>query len=252
MSFRLKNACQIHAMCVLTSLVLFALLFPCTGVAGSFSVNPVRIDLSESVLNAVIHVENSSGTSVTIQLTTMLWSQENNKDQLRPTREIISTPQIFKLKPGATQLVRVGTLRKPDNEKELTYRLLLEEIPPLPPPDFKGLQVALKISMPIFFKPAKDAREKLQIAFTRDSERGLNLSMLNFGNGVAQLSGIRLYDEAAPDTLLVSYPNTVYVLPGQRHELSLRTIGSGFGEKILIRAVMRGVPVEFYAVSSAP
>ncbi len=252
MSIRLKHICRIRTACVVLSLVLFAILFPRTGISGSFSVNPVRIELSESAHNAVIHVENTSATQVTIQMTTMAWSQENDKDHLRPTRELLSTPQIFILKPGATQLVRVGALRKPDNEKELAYRLLLEEIPPLLPPDFKGLQVALRISMPIFLKPTKSATEKLEFAFSREPKKGLKLLLSNSGNGVAQISGIRLYDGTTPETLFAAYPNTVYVLPGYRREISLQTGDSGSAKKILIRAVMRGVPVEFYAVSLSP
>ncbi len=252
MSFRLKTLCQIRATCILTSLSLFTLLFPCAGISGSFSVNPVRVELSEDVPNAVIHVENASGAPVTIQLTPLSWSQENNKDQLRPTRELLSTPQLFTLKPGATQLVRVGALRRPDAEKELAYRLLLEEIPSLPPPEFKGLQVALRISMPIFLKPPKETNERLQMTFTRDPGNKLNLFLLNKGNGAAQLSEIRLYEEASLDTPLGSYPHAVYVLPGQRRELAIRNIGMGSGQKLQVRAVMRGVPVEFHAVASPP
>ncbi len=97
----------------------------------------------------------------------MAWAQKDGKDQLTPTRELIATPPIFNLKAGTTQLIRIGMLRKVDLEKELIYRLILEEIPPPPAPDFKGLQVALRIGLPVFIKPDTSAQQFVRDAFGR-------------------------------------------------------------------------------------
>ncbi len=244
----LKYACRILS----AGLLLCATFYPRHGVAGSFSVNPVRVELSGAAPNAVIHVENTSNAPVTVQLSTMLWSQVNGKDQLRPTRELLSTPQIFSLKPGAVQVVRLGILRKPDTGKELSYRLLLEEIPPPPPPDFKGLQVALRVSLPVFVKPPTDTREKLEVALRLQPDNHLTLSLANDGNGSAHWSGFSLHDAAAPERVLAAHPGAVYVLPGQRRDVSLQASGVEAGKKILVRASTRGMPVEFHATPVAP
>lgn len=243
-----KYACRILS----AGLLLCASIFPGHGIAGSFSVNPVRVELSGAAPNAVIHVENTSNAAVTVQLSTMLWSQVDGKDQLRPTRELLSTPQIFSLKPGAVQVVRVGILRKPDAGKELSYRLLLEEIPPPPPPDFKGLQVALRVSLPVFVKPTGETREKLELALRLRPDHQLTLSLANDGNGSAHWSGFSLHDAAAPERVLAAHPGALYVLPGQRRDVSLQVPGMEAGRKILIRASTRGSPVEFHATPVAP
>lgn len=248
----LQSVCRILSFCCLSSLFLCALLYPSRSTAGSFSVNPVRIELSALEPNAVIHVENTGSKSVTVQLTTMAWSQVDGRDQLRPTRELLSTPQIFTLKAAAMQVVRVGSLRKPDPRQVLAYRLLLEEIPAPASPDFKGFQVALKISMPVFLKPAQEVREQLEIAMNLQSDKQLTLALSNTGDGVAHWSGFTLHDDAFPDRVLASYPGAVYVLPGQRRQLSLFVPDIGTGTKVMIRAATRGSLVEFHGLPVSP
>ncbi len=248
MPVMLKHACRILS----AGLLLCASLIPGHGIAGSFSVNPVRIELSGAAPNAVIHVENTGNASVTVQLSPMLWSQADGKDQLRPTRELLSTPQIFSLKAGAVQVVRVGILRKPDPDRELSYRLLLEEIPPPPPPDFKGLQVALRVSIPVFLKPPVETHEKLELALALRKDRQLTLSLVNGGNGSAHWAGFSLHDGADPERVLASYPGAVYVLPGQRRDVSLQVPGVEAGRKILVRTSTHGRPLEFHATPVAP
>ncbi len=245
-------ACRIFSACCSGRLLLLGLLYAQGSAAGSFSVNPVRIELSAAEPNAVIHVENTGGKAVTVQLMTMAWSQVDGRDQLHPTREILSTPQIFSLKPQARQVVRLGSLRQPDSAKVLAYRLLLEEIPSPPAPDFKGLQVALKISMPVFIKPAKDAREKLDIALSYQPDKQLALALSNSGDGVAYWSGFSVHDETSPDRVLASYPSPVYVLPGQRRQLSLTVPDISSGTKLMIRAATRESSVEFHALPVSP
>ncbi len=244
----LEYACRMFS----AGLLLCAMVFSAHSVAGSFSVNPVRIELSGTEPHAVIHVENTGPAPVTVQLSTMTWSQADGKDQLRPTRELLATPQIFSLKVGAIQVVRVGTMRKPDSDKELPYRLLLEEIPLPPPADFKGLQVALRVSIPVFLKPPKETKEKLEVTLALRSDRQLTLSAANAGTASAHWSGFSLHDADAPDRVLASYPGAVYVLPGQRREVSVAAPGVEAGKKVLIRAATRGRPVEFHVAPVAP
>ncbi len=244
----LKHACRI----LYAGLLLCASAFPGHGNAGSFSVNPVRIELSGTEPTAVIHVENTGNAPVTVQLSTMAWSQADGKDQLRPTRELLSTPQIFSLKPGAVQVVRIGALRKPDADRELPYRLLLEEIPLPPPPDFKGLQVALRVSLPAFLKPPADTKEKLAVSLVPKPDKRLTLSLTNAGNGSAHWAGFTLHDAAAPERVLAAYPGAVYVLPGQRRDVSVQAPEWEAGRQILVKTTTRGRPVEFHATPVAP
>ena len=102
-----------RALVAVAGLVLAVVTSP-DALAGAFAVNPVKVELSAQRSGAVLQVENTGSSEVTVEARTFAWSQPEGKDQLSPTREVIITPQVFRLKAGATQLLRIGALRKPD------------------------------------------------------------------------------------------------------------------------------------------
>lgn len=185
--------------------------------AGSFSIDPVRIFLSESRPSAVMRVENRGDAAITVQLQAMSWSHTDNRDQLAISRELLATPQVFRLRPGQVQVVRVALLRPVDDQRELAYRLLLDEVPPPPAADFRGLQMALRISMPVFVQPRAAAVDALAATvIERDGQRQLQLS--NRGRVHVQLTGLSLQATGRP---LYHHDKTIYVLPGQQREFAL-------------------------------
>ncbi len=221
-----------------------------SAVAGSFSVNPVRVELSAQRSSAVVQVENTGSSEVTVEARTFTWAQPEGKDQLSPTREVIVTPQVFRLKAGATQLLRIGSLRKPDQAKEMPYRLVLEEIPPPPTPDVKGLQVALRISIPVFLRPPVEAKDKIDVAITAENDRQLRLVFSNSGNASAALSNLSISEEESPDQLIAAHGGVIYMLAGQRRELVLDSKRFNPDKKLLIRAQSPTGPVTLHAVFS--
>lgn len=221
-----------------------------SALAGSFSVNPVRVELSAQRSSAVVQVENTGSSEVTVEARTFAWAQPEGKDQLSPTREVIVTPQVFRLKAGATQLLRIGALRTPDQSNELPYRLVLEEIPPPPAPDVKGLQVALRISIPVFLRPPVEAKDKIDVAISSENDRQLRLIFANSGNASAALSNLSVSEEASPDQLIAGHGGLIYVLAGQRRELVLDSKHFNADKKLLIRARSPTGPVTLHAVFS--
>jgi fimbrial chaperone protein len=250
----------------MAALSVLLMSLPVESRAGSFHVSPVRVELSSQEKSSVLRVENNGQTTVTIQLHVVAWAQKDGKDLLTPTRELIATPPIFNLKPGATQLIRIGMLRKVDPEKELSYRLILEEIPPPPAPDFKGLQVALRIGLPVFIKPDTSAQQQLKFAIERLDAGSLWLTMTNQGLAHTQLFGLKLYPEAKADSVLATHDASLYLLPGQERRLLLKQIApiglidptvllnaapTDVG-RVLIKAQTRAGLVESYATIVSP
>lgn len=232
---------------VSTWMAFAALLMAASVHAGSFTVNPVRIELSAATPSAVLQVENTQTLPVTIQLSTMAWSQPAGKDELKPSRDILATPQIFTLKPGATQIVRIGWLRKTESDQEASYRLLLDEILPPPAPDFKGLQVALRISLPVFIKPAGEANPRIVASIRSSDAQAMRLALTNLGKATAQLQGLTVHPNRESQQVLASHPSAVYVLPGQTRELSFSLPETERNEHVLIKALMHGKPIELHA-----
>ncbi len=118
--------------------------------AGSFSVSPTRLELSATVQSAAVTMRNDEREAL-VQAEVMLWEQVDGEDRLTPTRDLLVSPAVFTLPPNGSQLVRVARRNVPaDSTRELSYRLVLQEVPQPANPEFSGLQVTLRLVLPVF------------------------------------------------------------------------------------------------------
>lgn len=232
--------------------LLAGMLFCTASHAGSFQVNPLRVELSALEKSAVIRVQNTGESPVTIQSQVLTWSQQDGKDQLAPTREVLVSPPIFNLNPGSTQIVRVGLLRQADDVRELSYRLQMEEIPPPRTADFKGLQVALRIGMPVFVNPSKTAAQDLRFSVGKPVNGNLDLMITNHGNAHAQLYGLTLHTKEGQ--AIAAHDNPFYILPGQQRSISLKAndLLRADGDGLLVKGRTRTGSLESNADYIAP
>jgi len=217
-----------NAMFARTARRLFGgvLLFAAIGsaFASSIAVNPIRVNLSEKQKTSPMVVRNSGAEPSVVQLQVMSWSQHDGKDVLIPSRDLLATPPIFTVPAGGTQTVRVGLRQRTDAKTEGSYRLILQEVPPAAKPEFRGLRVALRLSVPIFIAPAGAMTRSLawqaDVMPTADSQ-DLRISSTNIGNAHVQVLGFKLYSDGA-ELPLLSRVESSYLLPGQGREWSLR------------------------------
>jgi fimbrial chaperone protein len=181
--------------------------------AGTFTISPLRVDLSQATSTAALTVRNEENVEVVIQVETLQWSQADGQDALDPTRDLIASPLVFTLPPNGTQLVRVALRRAPDERRELSYRLVVQEVPPPPSPDFTGLQVALRMSLPVFVAAATPSRPELEWSVARDADGALTVTAKNASESHARVLGFSV----TPATATVpafEQPVAAYVLPG--------------------------------------
>ena len=80
--------------------------------AGSFSISPIRLDLSAGARTAALTVRNDA-QEVLVQAEMMLWEQVDGEDRLTPTRDLLVSPAVFTLPPKGSQLVRVALRNVP-------------------------------------------------------------------------------------------------------------------------------------------
>jgi fimbrial chaperone protein len=182
-------------------------------LAGSFMVTPVRATLSAKQPVAALTVRNESQEATVVQVEVMTWTQRDGNDVYAATREILATPPIFTVGPGASQLVRIGLRRDADPGRELAYRVFLQEVPPPAKAEFRGLRVALRMGIPVFVLPPTSVAPLLQWRAAAAQGAGLSLSLRNDGNAHIQLTDIRL--ALPPGRELAREQMSTYVLPGQ-------------------------------------
>jgi len=193
--------------------------------AGSFSVSPVRIVLDRQHAVAAISVRNGGSEATVMQLESMAWSQASGSDVYTATRELLATPPVFTVPAGGTQLVRIGLRGAPDARVERSYRVYFNEVPPPPAPGFQGLQVALRMGVPVFVSPsATPATPAVTASLARSATGDARLTLVNDGNAHVQFSSLRLLDPRGTDALKALKLSS-YLLPGQRRDWTLRVPG---------------------------
>jgi fimbrial chaperone protein len=132
--------------------------------AATFSVNPTRVFLSAAIRSSLVSLKNETDRPVRFQLSVVSWSQDPiGQMQTAPTDDIVCFPTLLALQPREERKVRVGVTTTPGNV-EKTYRLFVEELPPLDKAETAGaVSMLTKLGIPVFLQPAKAvARGELQ------------------------------------------------------------------------------------------
>lgn len=233
---------------------LLLVFLPNFTYAGSFSVTPLRIELSKSESTSIIHLQNIESKPVTVQLYVMAWSHKDGNDRYTPTRDVIVTPQIFHLRANGLQIIRAGLLKKPEVNEELSYRLFIEEIPEPPAADFKGVQLALKISLPIFVAPENKSQPDLAFHAEAQSDGKIKIKIFNAGQVHAQIQKIAVFSPKNGERHIANHEKSVYVLPRQERHILLKADAHDFSgnERLIIRAITRTGQVDSYASAGPP
>lgn len=196
---------------------LAALLALSPASAGTFTISPLRVDFADATGTAVLTVRNEDAKPVVVQTQGLAWSQEGGQDALTPSRDLLVSPAVFTLPAGGSQLVRVALRRSVDPARELTYRLLLQEVPQAASPDFSGLQIVLRLSVPVFVEPLAPASPQIAWVAARGGDGKLSLSARNDGSAHARIHrfSVKTADGA---TTVLDQPELAYVLPASsRH-----------------------------------
>ena len=188
-------------------------------VAGSFNVSPVRLELSARERTQTLTVRNQGDQPSVVQVQLFAWSQDAGQDILQPTADLLVSPPVFTVQPGQSQLLRIALRGAADPAHQLSYRAVLQEVPSQARPGGPALQVALKISLPVFVEPPVDTAPDLAWEARIDQSGKLELSAHNGGNGHIQLANFTLSNSG---TELASEQQVSYILPGQTRTWTLQ------------------------------
>jgi fimbrial chaperone protein len=190
--------------------------------AGSFSVSPVRIFMNARERATGVTIINEGDTDLVMQAELFEWKQKpDGTDQLLPTQDLVLAPPILKLAKGARQTVRLANLRPPVPGEQLTYRLIVREVPEALAPGQKGakVQVALAFSLPVFITPP-GAKRELTCEASRISPTAIRATCENHGHAYAQAASMTLATPSG-NTLLSSDIKGGYILPSVTRSFEL-------------------------------
>lgn len=212
--------------------VAFASVLTATPVfAGSFSVTPVRIYMTPRDRAVAITITNEGDSPVALQADLNTWSQRpDGTDELVLTEDMILSPPIIKLGPKARQVVRLALLKPADASRQLTYRLIVREVPEATAPKGNTIEVpiALALSMPVFITPPPAKRE-INCQAGREGA-ALAITCANSGSAYAQIREILVLRGDASSAPLARFEGGAYILPGARKSIGItaaQPVGAG-------------------------
>ncbi len=203
-----------------TYALLLALFMPWAAAnAGVFSVTPVRLYMTPRDRAIAVTLTNEADTAVVLQADINTWRQKpDGTDELVLTEDLILAPPIIKLAPKARQVVRLALLKPADASQQLTYRMIIREVPEALPDTGIQVPIALALSMPVFITPPA-AKRQVACTTSRADAKALSLRCSNTGTAYAQ---IREAAVMRGDQALARFEGGSYILPGASKTVSLK------------------------------
>lgn len=175
---------------------------------------------------AVFEIQNLSDKKIIIETEAKKWIQnEKGEDLLNDTEDIIVIPPYIELKGKQRQLIKLAYLGDPPLEKQLTYRMILKQLPQ--PIKEKGksdkvktfLQIVFHINVPIFINPInKDIKYDLHISKVDLDRRKVVFHVENTGNQFARIIGIVFFRD---DQVILTKRLIKYILPGSQFDITI-------------------------------
>ncbi|MBV9883502.1 MAG: molecular chaperone [Sphingomonadaceae bacterium] len=173
------------------ALFLAALAMPASpAAAGAFRINPVAVTVMPDQGAAQLNLSNEDSKPVGVRVTALRWTQADGRDRTEATSDLIVSPPIFTVAPGAQQLIRIGFRNRTPGA---AYRLVVEEIPGPHTPG-TGISVALRLDLPLYVVARRDAAPALSWSASRRPDGALVVEGRNSGDLRAQILGLEARD----------------------------------------------------------
>lgn len=216
--------------------------------AANFSVTPVRIYMKPQDRAVAVTIQNDGSTPVVLQADIYSWSQKaDGTDDLVLTEDLILSPPIIKLGANAKQVVRLARIKPADASRQLTYRMVLREVPEAAPQK-ENIQVAfaLALSMPVFITPAP-ARREMSCEGRKTDAATLQVSCGNKGSAYAQVREVTV---RRGDLVLGRVEGGFYILPGARRVIPVKATSSLPSGKLQVAVTYDDGRVETFEVEA--
>ena len=221
-----KNLAK-HGLRWCNALGVATILMPWVVQAASLEIDPVRVDLTPRQQTAAITIRNSSDEPITIEIKPVVWSQLDFKDVNSPTKELLVSPPIVTIPAKRTQIVRMALRREPDATQELSYRINLQEVPAAPVPGVTGVQVALRIGLPVFVTSKGGKSSPLMVwSLRREAGGQVVVKLQNQGTAHVQVSKVSLFNPGS-NAVVAREAGSRYALAGQSQEWRLTPTSAG-------------------------
>ena len=203
----------------LALLCLLCLSLP--GWAAGIRVVPLKLDMTAKGGSATLELTNLTRDNMGVQIEAKAWAQVDGADVYTETQDLLFAPPIIAIPAGKTKTVRFRLRRGPSTERELSYRIYVQQLAAAPDQvtDHSalagGVEVRLRLGIPLFVAAIKPQPPALEAQAER-STHGSALRLSNPSGTHLKIAHAEVVD--ASGTVVaeahLAETQTNYLLPG--------------------------------------
>ena len=160
--------------------------------ATSLQISPVLVEVPAPGAASKLLLKNSGSELVKAQIRIFKWVQENGKDKLVPTRDVVASPPLVKISPKGTNLVRVIRISKKPTDGEEAYRIIVDQLPDRSKKSGVAVKLQMRYSIPVFF--GGNHNDEPSLAW-KVKNHGSNLVVKNKGKKHIRISELKVEDK---------------------------------------------------------
>lgn len=203
-----------HYRLALLSLLVASLLSANLLEAASFSISPIRVNLSAAQLSESVTISNPQDGAIVVQVSAVKWSQADGKDIYEPTRDILVSPPVATIRPGESQIVRVAVRALPKGDNEAAYRIFIQDVPSPENAESKQqkINVSLRLSVPVFVSKVALLPARLEWKISKTDQGALRVEASNPSTAHVQVASYEIKTDGGKS---FKHESMGYVLPGQ-------------------------------------
>jgi fimbrial chaperone protein len=193
--------------------------------ASTFNVSPTQVFLDGKTSSALLTLKNESDEPLRFQLSAFAWDQNPAGEMtLAPTEDIVFFPALVSLAPGEERKIRVGRVVGA-GDVERSYRIFVEELPPLEAATGNAVKVLTKMGIPIFVRPARES-SALAIRDLASRPGALTFTVANSGTVHVVPEHVVVRGLAGSETVFEKSISTWYLLAGGRRDFDYPLAGA--------------------------
>lgn len=207
--------------------------------AAQLEFTPIIIEAPLGPFATTLEVANHGGGSSVLQVRAFAWRQTpDGADNMDRSDAIVVSPPMFTLPENETQIIRV-VLHTAPGAVEQAFRILVDEIPPA---GASVVQLALRVSLPVFACPA-GAQPDLRWRVAQGDRGNLIVTARNTGQKHARISKLAVASPPRAPVAGQLVNRLPYVLAGSERSWRVPLGGLKPGSEVRLTADTDTKPV---------
>jgi len=179
----------------LMAILATSMLVSGTASAAVLQIEPILLELNAPATSGTLTLRNDEDIDVSVQTRVFHWVQIDGQETLDPTGDVVASPPIVTLAPGADYTIRIVRTAATAVRGEESYRLWVDQLPASQRLSQSGVNILIRQSIPVFFRARQLTRASVSWTLRLQGGR-LLIVAANSGDERMRIASLRLRDAA--------------------------------------------------------